>query len=80
MSSSWFVGTTPRLATAVTLSRGVGNEDLEGYLVPFFGGTYPAQTFKAFMDPALEGTAAQPLGRTRFLEPGARHQRWLARG
>ena len=56
VSSSWFVGTTPRLATAVTLSRGVGNEDLEGYLVPFFGGTYPAQTFKAFMDPALEGT------------------------
>lgn len=56
VSSSWFVGATPKLATAVTLSRGVGNEDLEGYLVPFFGGTYPAQTFKAFMDPALEGT------------------------
>lgn len=56
VSSSWFVGTTPTLATAVTLSRGVGNEDLEGYLLPFFGGTYPAQTFRAFMNPALEGT------------------------
>ncbi len=56
VSSSWFVGATPKLATAVTLSRGVGNEDIEGYLVPFFGGTYPAQTFRAFMNPALEGT------------------------
>jgi membrane peptidoglycan carboxypeptidase len=56
VSSSWFVGATPKLATAVTLSRGRGNEDLEGYLNPFFGGTYPAQTFRAFMNPALEGT------------------------
>ncbi len=56
VSSSWFVGATPKLATAVTLSRGVGNEDIEGYLVPFFGGQYPARTFKAFMDPALQGT------------------------
>jgi membrane peptidoglycan carboxypeptidase len=56
VSSSWFVGATPKLATAVTLSRGVGNEDIEGYLQPFFGGTYPAQTFRAFMNAALEGT------------------------
>ncbi|RYJ07577.1 MAG: hypothetical protein EON52_00555 [Actinomycetales bacterium] len=34
-------------------NRGVGNEDLEGYLNPFFGGTYPALTFKAYMDAAL---------------------------
>lgn len=58
VSSSWFIGATPKLATAVTLSRGAGNEDLEGYLTPFFyGGYYPAQTFKAFMDPALQGTS-----------------------
>lgn len=54
VSSSWFVGATPKLATAVMFNRGVGNEDLEGYLVPFFGGTFPAMTFKAYMDGALD--------------------------
>ncbi|HUP99938.1 MAG TPA: transglycosylase domain-containing protein [Aeromicrobium sp.] len=53
VSSSWFVGYTPKAATAVMYNRGVGNEDLEGYLNPFFGGTYPAMTFKAFMTPTL---------------------------
>ncbi len=56
VSSSWFVGATPKLATAVMYNRGVGNEDLEGYLVPFFGGTYPAQTFRAFMDASIDPT------------------------
>ncbi len=54
VSSSWFVGATPKLATAVMYNRGVGNEALDGYLNPFFGGTYPAQTFKAFMDAAID--------------------------
>lgn len=56
VSSSWFVGYTPELATAVMYNRGVGNEDLEGYLNPFFGGTYPAMTFRAYMNGALKGT------------------------
>jgi membrane peptidoglycan carboxypeptidase len=55
VSSSWFAGFTPKLATAVMYNRGNGNEELEGYLQPFYGGTYPAQTFKAYMDRALEG-------------------------
>jgi membrane peptidoglycan carboxypeptidase len=54
VSSSWFAGATPKLATAVMYNRGVGNEDLEGFLVPFFGGTYPAMTFKAYMDVAID--------------------------
>jgi membrane peptidoglycan carboxypeptidase len=54
VSSSWFAGATPKLATAVMFNRGVGNEDLEGYLVPFFGGTYPAMIFKAYMDEAID--------------------------
>ncbi|MGH3473324.1 MAG: transglycosylase domain-containing protein, partial [Aeromicrobium sp.] len=53
VSSSWFTGATPKLATAVMYNKGVGNEDLEGYLNPFFGGTYPAMTFKAYMDAAI---------------------------
>jgi membrane peptidoglycan carboxypeptidase len=54
VSSSWFVGYTPKAATAVMFNRGVGNEDLEGYLNPFFGGTYPAMTFRSFMAEAID--------------------------
>ena len=65
MSSSWFAGATPKLATAVMYNRGVGNEDLEGYLVPFFGGTFPAMTFKAYMDVAIN-----PASCGEFIAPG----------
>jgi membrane peptidoglycan carboxypeptidase len=55
VSSSWFAGVTPKLATAVMYNRGKGNEDLEGYMLPtFFGGQTPARTFKAFMDAAVD--------------------------
>ena len=56
VSSSWFVGFTPKLATAVMYNRGNGNEQLEGYMLPFYGGTYPAQTFRTYMDEALDGS------------------------
>jgi membrane peptidoglycan carboxypeptidase len=57
VSSSWFAGYTPKLATAVMYNRGkYGNGDLEGYMTPFFGGQIPAKTFQAFMNSALEGT------------------------
>lgn len=56
VSSSWFVGFTPKLATAVMYNRGKGNEQLDGYLQPFFGGTYPAMTFQAYMNAALQGS------------------------
>jgi membrane peptidoglycan carboxypeptidase len=58
VSSSWFVGYTPKLATAVMYNRGkYGNGDLEGYLVPtFFGGYVPAMTFQTYMNSALAGT------------------------
>lgn len=54
VSSSWFVGTTPTLSTAVMFNRGVGNEQLEGYLRPFYGGTYPAQIFRSYMNSVLD--------------------------
>ena len=54
VSSSWFVGYTPQLATAVMYVRGDGNDNLNcknkngkncdpGYLVPYFGAEYPDQ-------------------------------------
>jgi membrane peptidoglycan carboxypeptidase len=57
VSSSWFAGYTPKLATAVMYNRGkLGNGDLEGYMQPFFGGQIPAKTFQTYMNSALEGT------------------------
>ncbi|WP_332661677.1 transglycosylase domain-containing protein [Aeromicrobium sp.] len=57
VSSSWFAGYTPKLATAVMYNRGeLGNGDLEGYMNPFFGGQIPAKTFQTYMNSALEGT------------------------
>jgi len=57
VSSSWFAGFTPKLATTVMYNRGVGNEDLEGYMLPtFFGGQTPAKTFKAYMNSAVDSS------------------------
>jgi membrane peptidoglycan carboxypeptidase len=54
VSSSWFIGYTPQLATAVMYVRGRGNENLNGYLQPsFFGGMLPTLTWTAYMRAAL---------------------------
>lgn len=54
VSSSWFAGFTPKVATAVMYNRGkLGNADLEGYMNPFFGGQIPAMTFRAYMNATL---------------------------
>ncbi len=53
-SAVWFVGTTPKLSTAVMYNLGDGNDSLDGVLRPAFGGAYPAQTFKAFMNEVLD--------------------------
>jgi membrane peptidoglycan carboxypeptidase len=56
VSSSWFVGYTPQLSTAVMYARGDGNDNLNckkptgkicdpGYLVPYFGAEYPTRTW-----------------------------------
>ncbi len=56
VSSSWFIGYTPQLVTAVMYVRGDGNNPLDdGYLSSFFGGYYPAMTWTAIMQKALTG-------------------------
>lgn len=56
VSSSWFVGYTPQVATAVMYVRGKGNEALDGgYLDSYYGGTYPAKTWAAIMRGVLAG-------------------------
>ena len=61
VSSSWFVGYTPQLATAVMYVRGKGNEQLDGWLpdyggqLGYFGANYPARTWTAVMQKDMEG-------------------------
>jgi membrane peptidoglycan carboxypeptidase len=53
--SSWFVGYTPQVSTAVMYVRGNGRKSLEGYLEPFYGASYPARTWTAVMRGVMEG-------------------------
>ncbi|MGH3444332.1 MAG: transglycosylase domain-containing protein, partial [Nocardioidaceae bacterium] len=64
VSSSWFVGYTPQLATAVMYVRGDGTQNLgctnpngrqcnPGYLVPYFGADYPTRTWTETMKLSL---------------------------
>jgi membrane peptidoglycan carboxypeptidase len=55
VSSSWFVGYTPQLSTAVMYVRGNGNQALNGYLSTYFGQDYPTLTWTAYMTRALRG-------------------------
>ncbi len=69
--SSWFVGYTPQLVTAVMYSRGNGNEPLDGYLDTFYGGEHPALTWAAIMQRALEGEEILPFPPPANLEQTA---------
>ncbi|HYG95212.1 MAG TPA: transglycosylase domain-containing protein, partial [Nocardioides sp.] len=53
VSSAWFAGYTRQLSTAVMYVRGKGNEQLQGWLPEYFGGSYPARTWRAVMDLAM---------------------------
>ncbi|WP_435770647.1 transglycosylase domain-containing protein [Nocardioides sp. SYSU DS0651] len=55
VSSAWFAGYTPQLATAVMYVRGKGNEQLKDWLPEYFGGSYPARTWTTVMQQALDG-------------------------
>ncbi len=55
VSSAWFVGFTPQIATAVMYVRGDGNDALDGYLPSYFGAAYPARTWAAIMGAELKG-------------------------
>ena len=55
--TSWFVGFTPQISTAVMYARDTGYKPIdEGYLPRgYFGATYPAETWTAAMKAMLEG-------------------------
>jgi membrane peptidoglycan carboxypeptidase len=55
VSSAWFVGYTPQMATAVMYVRGDGDNQLDGWLPSYFGADYPARTWTAIMQQDMEG-------------------------
>ncbi len=68
VSSSWYTGYTPQLSTAVMYVRGTGNDQLDGWLPEFFGGTYPAQTWTAVMTAALEGEEIEEFPEPAYVD------------
>ena len=54
VSSSWFVGYTPQLSTAVMYVRGDGNDALNGYMPSYFGADYPTRTWTEAMKQTLD--------------------------
>ncbi len=59
VSSSWFVGYTPQLATAVMYVRGDGNDALNGYLPTYFGADYPTRTWTEVQRETLDGAPVE---------------------
>jgi membrane peptidoglycan carboxypeptidase len=53
--TSWFVGFTPQVATAVMYVRGNGRKPLDGWLPSYFGADYPTATWAATMSALMEG-------------------------
>jgi len=74
VSSSWFVGYTPQLATAVMYARGKGNEQLDGWLptyngmAGYYGANYPARTFTEVMRRSLEGEPVETFPPPAWLD------------
>ncbi|KAA1426747.1 transglycosylase domain-containing protein [Nocardioides antri] len=55
VTSAWFSGFTAQYATAVMYVRGDGTGQLKDWLPYYFGGKFPAQTWRAVMDRVMEG-------------------------
>jgi membrane peptidoglycan carboxypeptidase len=68
VSSSWFVGYTPQVATAVMYARGKGNEALNGYLPSFYGGDFPAATWTAVMESLMDGVTEEDFPEPAFVD------------
>ena len=76
VNSSWFVGYTRQISTAVMYVAGdSGSESLDDYRRPgddtFFGGTYPAQTWGQYMKTATEGQPIQAFDQPAYVNASA---------
>ncbi len=69
--SSWFVGYTPQLSTAVMYTRGNGNQPLNGFMPSFYGGEYPARTWAAIMSEVMDGMEVESFPPPAMLDQTA---------
>ncbi|MEJ7832877.1 MAG: transglycosylase domain-containing protein [Nocardioides sp.] len=75
VTSAWFTGYTPQLSTSVVYVRGKGNEQLKDWLPAssdgregYFGGNYPAKTWTAIMQRALEGLPEEDFPEPAYVD------------
>ncbi len=77
VSSSWFVGYTPQVSTAVMYVRGKGNEALNGYLPSSSAATTRPRTWTAVMErPAWRAPTRRTSREPAFVDgeaPGTGH-------
>ena len=85
ITSAWFVGYTPQISTAVMYVAGDGGTaDLDDYARPgdstFFGGTYPALTWGAYMETAMKDLPVKQFEEPAYVNrDSAPQQTWSAR-
>ena len=68
VSSSWFVGYTPQLATAVMYVRGDGDDQLRDWLPSYFGADYPTRTWTDVMERALDGEPVEDFPEPAYVD------------
>ena len=68
VSSSWFVGYTPNLSTAVTFARDDGDGQLDDWLDTFYGGDHPAETWRAYMREVYENKECEKFPKSEAEE------------
>jgi membrane peptidoglycan carboxypeptidase len=76
VNSSWFVGYTKQISTAVMYVAGdSGSASLDPYRRPgdstFFGATYPAQTWTSYMATATEGQDVKQFDQPAYVNADA---------
>lgn len=73
MITSWFVGYTPQVATAVTYSHGTGYKPIDDGYLPrgYFGATYPAETWTAAMKRIMDGVEVEQFPKPANLDGDA---------
>ena len=66
-ADAWFAGYTPDLATTVWLGFTAGEIPMENvHGIAVSGGSFPAEIWRLFMEPALEGTEPTPFAEPTF--------------
>jgi penicillin-binding protein 1A len=66
-ADAWFAGYTPDLATTVWLGFTKGEIPMENvHGIAVSGGSFPAEIWRLFMEPALEGTEPAPFAEPAF--------------